>query len=439
MRILIFTTVSYLTKNNMKLNSIFLELLFCLTFLFVSCEKEDQLAGLGMLPSSDILNTCVDSTSTLISFSTVVDDSVRSSYVTYMVGENNDDDFGRSRAGYMTRLYLQGKMGDLSEFTLDSASFQLSKSAKYAYGDATVAQSFSVYEILQDITVDDCAKYNVGAQKPSCLSSLSEIMTFEYPAYNDTMSVYRKNLDSEYASNLYNKILSFYNVDSSLQHFDSLFIKKFKGIYVTTKNNQFNNVNSVITHSVPELNFYLSSKDTAVKLVFAPSPQSYLEPLSSDPSQIYMQAINVFEHQYPSEITLNTETTVSYVQGMLGLKSNLKFSGLDIWRDSVMVVNHAKLIVPKMERTSWADYLPLNFRVYDSKKSLVFSTMSSTTDSTDFEFNVQGFLLYLFNHSAKSDTYFYEISVPENNTYGNAFILDGTETEKLKLIITYTK
>jgi hypothetical protein len=45
----------------------------------------------------------------------------------------------------------------------------------------------------------------------------------------------------------------------------------------------------------------------------------------------------------------------------------------------------------------------------------------------------------LFNNSSKAETYEYEVVVPENNTYNNTFVLDGTQTDKLKLVITYTK
>ena len=69
----------------------------------------------------------------------------------------------------------------------------------------------------------------------------------------------------------------------------------------------------------------------------------------------------------------------------------------------------------------------------------MFSTMSTVADSSKFEFNVHPFLVQLFNNSSKAETYEYEVVVPENNTYNNAFVLDGTQTDKLKLVITYTK
>lgn len=425
----------------MKLKLNLLSLFFCLTFLFVSCEKEDQILGLGMLPDTDILTTLCDSTSVSISFSTVNDDSVRSSLITYMVGENYDDVFGASRAGYVTRLYLQGMVGDLDEFKMDSVCFRLSKSSKYFYGDTTVPQSFSVYELNHDITVGDCAGYNQFGAMPTCINSKNEIITFDFPAYKDTVSSFSKKFDSEYAKNLYDKVLSCYDKDTIIQRFDSLFIKQFKGIYVTTKNDVFNGTHSVITHCVPEMTFYLSGKDTTVQLVFSPSPQAYNDKMKSDPSQIYMQAINVFEHEYPTEISsnLNTYGDKSYVQGMLGLKTRLNLSGLETWRDSVMVVNYAKLVLPLEKRDSWSEYLPLNLRIYDSQRNMVYSTMSATKDSSIFEFNVHTFLVDLFNNPAKADTYSYEVTVPENNTYANSFVLDGMQTEKLKLIITYTK
>ena len=67
---------------------------FCLgLFLFTSCEKEDMTFGIDMLTPSDLLNAKIDSTSTGITMKTVLDDSVRSTEITYMVGENKDNDF----------------------------------------------------------------------------------------------------------------------------------------------------------------------------------------------------------------------------------------------------------------------------------------------------------------------------------------------------------
>ncbi|MCQ2960052.1 MAG: DUF4270 domain-containing protein [Bacteroidales bacterium] len=422
----------------MRLKPIVIGLVCSLLFLS-SCDKEEQTVGIEMLPDSDFLITCIDSVSTKITYTTVQDDSVRSSLITYMVGENNDEAFGRTRAGYATRMYLQGMIGDLLGYKLDSAVFRLSKSAKYYYGDTTVAQSFSIYELKNDITVEDCKNYNQKGTVPTCISAKEEIMTFNVPAYKDTVSSYTQKMNVSYATDLYERVLSCYNVNETLQHADSLFIKKFKGLYVTTKGDQFNNVNAVVTHCIPEIKFYLSGNDTTAVLTYAPSPQAYDDPLSSDPSQIYLQAVNIFEHDYPSGISFGTVDSKAYVQGMMGLKAKLLLDGLDNWRDSVMVINIAKLTLPLEKRDSWSGYLPLNLRIYDSQRNLIFSTMSATTDSTNFEFNMHGFLVNFLNSSKKSDTYSYEITVPENNTYGNAFVLEGTESDKLKLVITYTK
>lgn len=435
---------SYLKNKKSKL--LVLPLLFCFTVYLTSCTDEDQAAGFGMLHDDDILTTYVDSTSTTIAFTTFADDSIRSTSVTYMVGEIEDDIFGKTRAGFFTRLYLQGMRGNISSYTLDSASFNLAKSSKYVYGETSVPQTLSLYELTQDITVNECSAYYQSGTKPTCINSASHIMDIQVPAYNSETVFLQTTLDANYSQALFEKVKNCYNVDTTVQYFDSLFIKSFKGIYVTTKDDTFNGAKSVITHCVPGLTFYLHSAKDTITLSFAPSPQSFSEPLPSDPSQIYMQAINVFEHEYPTSITssLGSESTTAYVQGLLGLKTKLTLSGLEYWRDSTIlnsenpvIFNSAKLRVP-VKQYSY-DYLPLNFRVYDSSNELVFTTMSLTADSSICEFNIQNFLLYLFNHPEPADDYSYEISVPENNLYANGFVLDGTITDKLKLVITYTK
>ena len=421
----------------------------CALLFFVSCDKGDKTIGLDNLPASDLLKTYVDSTSTTITLSTTDDDSVRSSAISYMVGEKNDDVLGKTRAGFVTRLYIQGlNLDDLANFTLDSVCFRLSKSHKYVYGDTSTAQTFSLYEVTQDITVEDCKNYCQTKTKPTCLSSLSAITDIDFKKHSDTDTSYVYKLSNDFATALFSKISECYDVTKSPQHFDSLFIKKFKGIYVTTKDDAFNNAKSVIVHCIPELKLYFHNKSnlTQQSLVLAPSPQAYNKPLSSDPSQIYLQAINVFEHEYQAEVSssLNTEVNDTYVQGFLGLKTTVPFSGLESWRDHMqlncddpILINIARVSIP-LKKICDA-YLPLNMRIYDKSRKMIYSTMSSTTDSTNYQFDIHYFLQYLFDHTATADEYSYEICVPENNIYGNTFVLDGTTSDKLKLTITYTK
>ncbi len=413
----------------------------CLGLLFfASCEKEDQTIGIEMLNSSDLLTTRQDSTSTGFTMKTVLDDSVRSSEITYMVGENYDKDFGSTRAGFATRLYLESMAGDISGYKLDSVCFNLAKSSTYYYGDTTVAQTFSLYELNQAITVNECAQYEQHGTMPSCIATKTKIRDIAFAAYQDNKTAYSYKLDATYASNLYSRFKECYETDTSIQTFDSLFLKKYNGIYLTTKDDAFNNTKSVIAHCVPSITIYLSTQDTTITLKLAPSPQAYDNPLTTDPSQIYLQAINVFEHDYSStSISFGTTSTTSYVQGFLGVKTQLTFSGLDTWRDSAMAINYAKLYIPIQSRDTWSEYLPINFRVYDAERNLIFSTMSITgKDSTNFVFNIHNFLLLLYNNSASTDDFTYELSVAENNAYGNGFVLTNV-TDNMKLIITYTK
>ena len=451
MHILIFTIVFYpiyLMQNKMNVKLSLLGCLCCL-LLFVSCDKGDNTIGLDTLPGTDLLKTLVDSTSTTITLSTTDDDSVRSSAVSYMVGEMNDDVMGKTRAGFVTRLYVQGlNLDDLANFVLDSACFRLSKSHKYVYGDVNTAQTFSLYEVTQDVTVEDCKNYCQSKTMPTCLSSLTPLMDIDFKKHADSDTSYLYKLPDEVVNAIFSKISACYDASQSPQHFDSLFIKQFKGIYLTTKNDAFNNAQSVIVHCIPELKFYFHNKSDATteSLVFAPSPQAYNKPLSSDPSQIYLQAINVYEHEYPTTISsnLNTEASETYVQGFNGLKTKVHFSGLESWRDNMqlnssdpLLINIARLSIPLKESRN--AYLPLNLRIYNDSRDLIYSTMSATKDSTCYLFDIQYFMQYLYDHSAMADDYSYEICIPENNIYGNAFVLDGTASNKLKLTITYTK
>ena len=77
------------------------------------------------------------------------------------------------------------------------------------YGNKSVAQSLSIYELNNDISVSDCANYNEKLTSPSCLSSISsatKILDINFPAYQDTNSSFLYKVDALYGENLFETI-----------------------------------------------------------------------------------------------------------------------------------------------------------------------------------------------------------------------------------------
>jgi hypothetical protein len=421
---------------------IFIGLVFIIPLLF-SCNKDNLGFGTNMLEQDDIIGAHADSTSVSITMKTVYDDSIRATKITYMLGSTNSAKVGKTRAELYTRLYFSDLGADLQAYELDSMCFELHEKF-YFNGELTKPQTVSVYELTKDISIDDCKNYNEKGIFPTALFNSKQLIGSKsyIPGYNaltrtiDTSTYLNLKVDDTYAQNFYiNKIRKIYNVKKDIQTNDSLFIREFKGIYVKTGFDD-----AAIVFAQPQIKLYVHKGDTLKTVLLAPSPSAYNIIYPDDSSKIYLQVLNVFRHEniQPVNDSINIFSNTNYVQGFAGLKVQLNLDGLETWRDSLVIFNTAKLHVP-MKSPDDYPYIALNLRVISPTGEMVFGTTSYTTDSKEYIFNFHPFLNYLVDHAYLADEYTYEISMPENNLYGNSVILDAAQTDKLKLKITYTK
>ena len=415
----------------------------CIIISLISCKSEDLNFGTNVLQDEDFVGAFADSTSVTVKMKTVDDDTIRTSKITYMLGSNYLPDAGYTKADFMTRFYFTDLSLDstvLSKCDLDSICLIMYERNQYA-GDTAVVQTIKVYELTDSIESVDCKNYYESLQKPNDLiSSAKFIGDKNYSPRLDTVSYFRYNLPEAYSEDLYSRILSVYTENEDVQTVDSSLIKTFMGLYVTCDFSK-----SAIVNMAPQIAIYVHDADSTYKLILGPSATPYNSSSTADKSQIYLQALNLFTHDYSQNITdvLNTESDIAYLQGLAGLKTEIRLEGLDAWQDSNVVFNAVKLHVPIIIPTQklYTAYMAPKFQVYTPSGNMIISVdgYQNDDDTTEYIFNLNAFMTYLNNNTIPAKDFKMQIVFPDNNVYGYFLILDGTLSEKLKLKITYTK
>lgn len=122
-------------------------------FLFIGCNKESDIIGLGIQPPSDLLNAYFFDTTSVLTYS-VLDDSLRTDKLSQnVIGFFNNNEMGNVQAGLAFHLFPSSrnvKFGDGA--VLDSAFLIISLRAYV--GDTLAPVDFGLYEINNPISAD---------------------------------------------------------------------------------------------------------------------------------------------------------------------------------------------------------------------------------------------------------------------------------------------
>lgn len=355
-----------------------------------------------------------------------------------MLGSCSNETVGKTRADFMTRFYLSSLSVNLKQCTLDSMCLEMYERPQYT-GDTLKSQTIKIYELTEDLTVDHCKEYFEDLNAPFDLVNSAQFLGEKsYKPRTDTTSYFSYKFSTDDANDIYSRIKSVFNDTLDLQTVDSMLIKKFKGLYITTDYED-----AAIVNYAPQLSLYVHDADSSYKVIMGPSATSYTIDAESDISHVYLQELNVFYHDFSQDIidNINVDTDVSYVQGFIGLKTLVSLAGLDSWQDSAVVFNSVKLHVPFYEEQQ-ATHFPYNLpkiQIYSPSNILILSVYATTPDSSELVFNLNGFMTYLKNNSIPASEFKCQIVYADNNVYGNILALDTREPEKVKLKIVYSK
>lgn len=425
--------------------SLWLLLIVSAAIFTTACTKDDMSFGHDYLNKSDFVQAFIDS-STVIGTTTVLDDSLRSSYIMYMVGQTAVPGFStQSKAEFMNRFYFENLSIDLSakntKLQLKSITLELAPKPQFL-GDSVFGQKIEIRELTQDITREKVKEYyNTGA-RPDIASDI--LGTTEFQARPSDTTAIKFTFPAARAETLFGDIRQFYEQDTSAFYNDSVLNRVFKGLHIKSLEG-----NAIMNYGV---RIVIETNQGTVNLL--PTLYAYNQtaaqdgtPFSQQELDLYVQVLTMFEHTYIEEIQsqLNKPSDISYVSGLMGLKTQLKFEDFNRWKDSLVVFNFASLQVPVIKQINRPNEVEmqnktLRLNIYNAEHKLVAASpvTPETADSVMYNFDITQFMTVLRRNAQQASDYTFEIVMPDNNRYGNAFKIDATDN-RIKLILRYSR
>jgi len=360
-------------KKNKITFSVLISYFIIHSLILDGCKKDNTILGFDKQLQGSELNVVSDSLTletTTIKENPLLTDKVKLN----LLGSYNDPVFGYTSASFYTQFNLGSNTISFGKnAVLDSVVLHL-KHINH-YGKLT-PQNFKIYEITQDINVDNKYYSNdrIGYEKE--IGVLHHIPKKINQVENSINSGYSDNSDSKTNATKYeNKIgnlsnytpsslnvmkiklssdfgQKFLNSDSINFTKNGLFIKLFKGLYITTTN-----ANQAVGDGAI-LYFDLLSPESKITIYYKDKTAKFYDFVINTNCARF----NYFEHNYTNSIVgnhLNKEKdTVAYIQPLAGVKTHISFPNLKKFGNKKIAINKAELILPVDENTISEFYTP---------------------------------------------------------------------------------
>ncbi|MCL2328840.1 MAG: DUF4270 domain-containing protein [Bacteroidetes bacterium] len=408
-----------------------------------ACTKDELAFGHDYLNKSDFVRAFIDS-STTVSTTTKLDNKLRSTYIMYMVGQTSVDGFStQSKASFMSRFYFKDLTVNFKDKDIQLEGIELEMvPLRQFLGDTTAHQIFEIQELTDTLKREIVADYFDKGIRPTTLISNAKLLgTKGFIASTSDSTNFKFKFPAERAKNLFDSICNFYSQDNSLFYNDSALNSVFKGLYIEP----------LESAAIMNYRVRIVIKTNKGEALLFPAKNAYDQttdskgnPIPEKELDLYVQALTIFDHKYINEIQsqLNKPSPTAFVSGFMGLKTQLQFNDFDRWKDSVVVFNAVNLHVP-IEQINKKEYVEmhnktLRLNIYNATNKYSFPFTPSTADSVMYNFNITPFMTALRRNAEQASDYTFEIVMPENNRYGNAFKIDATN-DKIKLVLRYSR
>lgn len=397
------------------------------------CEDEATQIGLEFKEVLSQVQPVYTDTFSIFSSTETIDSLPTHNATVAIVGDYVDPVFGRMKSSFVSQFRLESPWEPGFNAEVDSMKIFL-ESGGY-YGNGLIKQTLNVYELLMDI-YNDSVYYSTF--DPT--DSISE-WPIGSTTFLPTDSIVEITLSKSFARRIIR--------DTANLHFQSDFIKAFKGLYFNV--DPLPGEGAVVRFNILSTSSYLViyyHNDTHESLQF----NFYIN--------VYAARINMFSHDYseaPAETAiryLNTgiEDSVIYAQGMAGVITKLDIPGLKNLRDSTnIIVNSAQLTFPlspddpmgaASEHPDQIDLNVIDEGVYYNLSDQSFSndyyggTFDDETNSYTLNItrHIQGYL------KGSHDYTTLYLTLPNQNTNPGRVVLNGrNHSNPLTLKIVYTR
>lgn len=437
----------HLASNKWRFISIIL-----LIVSITSCHDEASELGLDIQPDKNKLGVVFTDTTTIISYSEIID-SVRSTKTSLSpLGSFLDPVFGTTTASFNTQFRLSKSAYSFGENpTVDSLVLWLKPAL--TYGDSNAEIKIRVYELTEKIYIDSNYYSTTEIEHSPVLLSVNAFV----PNFNDSVTVGEELLPPHnriHLSNITNsfaqKLLSATDEEmSSADAFQNFFYGlRIEGI-PTSSGGQLASIDLLDDYSKMTI-YYKNEEEDSLKYDYI---------INSNCARF-----NTFTHDYNTghyyfkQQVVDGDTTlgrvISYVQPLSGVKTKVFFPYIkELFKDGPVVINEAKLIIPGV----------LESYEYGAPTSLVLAKATEDGSLVTLEDQLEGTEYYGGYYQSSTNGYFFRITnylqnylVSEDTDYGLELIVDGgayitrrfmlwgdqnplDPDTRLKLEITYTK
>lgn len=344
----------------------FLALTLVLTSTFLSSCRDESINNLELQPEADQLNMSYITNNQVFSY-IQTEDSNRCDETGYnLLGSINDPIFGKVEASIMSQFYLSGTSPDFSSNgsgpKLDSLVLSLVYHNYYGdVGKSNGIQQLKVYELTKDLYVDSTYYSNLKTSDYYDATKPIATKTF-WPQPNTAVKVggsfliphLRIRLDT---ATFGRKIMGLNPGEATNLTSQELFLKFFKGLYITADNPfQKSNQGAI-------LYFDLLSPLSKITAYYhnASDTSSFDYVISSSSSA----RLNLFKQNYAAAPKISQQLQDStlgqqqiYVQAMAGLRSKLHFPLLKQLIDSNPIAIYKAEIILKIDEPFSGKYVP---------------------------------------------------------------------------------
>jgi hypothetical protein len=432
-------------------------LVIVVSLLQFSCKPDEVTSGsdlIGARNPFDFETKSID----LQCFTTTADSVPTRRLSVYSLGVRNDAILGTTSAQVITQLTIPVNQFSFGpDFTqIDSVVLQLVYNSPTAYyGLQNSTQSFSVYELTEDLIDNPDSQY---FSNRSYLFQSTPLGTFSgnFAGMGDSVTVVSNNQIQRLAPHLRIRITNSQFIarlangeSSGIFASNQAFRDAIKGLVVRSEATPTAGQGAIA---------YINMNNASTALAI------YYNGNRSVTFPITVNAIraNKFEHSFSTQVMSQLQprfsqsfSNTNFLQGLTSLKTRIFIPGLfDLVKDQKIAIVNAELVLKIADGTNVAPFkAPAQIFVQDSdslgQNQLIRDILENPTYyggrldeiKGEYRFNINRHIQYLFNEYVNNNrnmNYGLNLLVPADNPVTAARLILNTEPGNAKLNLTYT-
>lgn len=325
------------------------------------CTDVDDSLGGNLVPNDQVMTVKVGSSSAVKIYQSASDSIVGSHLSQAFFGKSRIEGYGKRVNGFVFQFMkysLPYESGFGLDPILDSLVINFAVD-RVCGGDSTVKQTFNVYKIVKELISDSTYYTSFPVEEYADMSE--PLFTFDYSGGGNLIARLKPygEAGQEYLD-------EFFKTDTATYNTDSLFLEKFKGLFITPAEDSPEGavyVSSLLADASQCLMLYTRDhdsvdvemvKDTLVSTFMVIDDMYYYRKMTSVNKVSYDYTGTPLENVIVNDtLPTSPQPAEVYIEGGVGMTACLRFGEEFIetvksWLDgkSAMVINQARIMVP---------------------------------------------------------------------------------------------